>query len=178
MRGHMRKTPALKKLHASNEFINEDEPVPPHPLSEDPTSAPAHFDDEQREIWEFAIRNSPENLIKRLDSGILEAYCIALCMHRRAVKDLGKDDLMVLKTNGVAQHPLLGIINKQGELIRKHGQELGFSPISRPRILADNSKTPALAASIASQNHAKPKDPPRQSLESYLQNAPKVVNLR
>jgi len=97
-------------------------------------------------------------------------------MHRKAVEALGKSDLVVMKKLGEAQHPLIQIINKQGELVRKHGQELGFSPISRPRILADNSKTPALAASIASQNHAKPKDAPRRSLENYLQNTAKTVN--
>ena len=157
--------PGMKRLHNSTLPENKDEPIPDYPFSEEPTtSAPNHFDEEQKEIWEFAIRNSPTNLIKRLDAGILEAYCIALCMHRRAVWELGKEDLTVSKTNGIAQNPLLGIINKQGELVRKHGQELGFSPISRPRILSDDSTTPALAASIASQNHAKPKDAPRRSL--------------
>jgi hypothetical protein len=97
-------------------------------------------------------------------------------MHRRAVAEMGKEDMTVSKTNGIAQHPLLGIINKQGELVRKHGAELGFSPISRPRILADNSKTPALGATLTSQAHAQPKDAPRQSLESYLANSPKTVN--
>jgi P27 family predicted phage terminase small subunit len=177
--GRTVKSAAMKKLHGSTFPHNHDAPIADHPLSEEPTtSAPNHFDDEQREIWEFAIRNSPPNLIKRLDGGILEAYCIALCMHRRAVIELGKEELTVSKTNGIAQNPILGIINKQGELVRKHGQELGFSPISRPRILADNSKTPAISASMASQNHAKPKDAPKQSLESYLQNTPKIVNIR
>jgi P27 family predicted phage terminase small subunit len=168
--------PGMKKLHGSPHPENLAEPIPDHPLSEDPTAAPRHFSLEQREIWEFAIRNSPPNLIKRLDTGILEAYCVALSMHRKAVEALGKDDLVIMKKLGEAQHPLIQIINKQGELVRKHGQELGFSPISRPRILADNSKTPALAASIASQNHAKPKDAPRRSLENYLQNTAKTVN--
>jgi len=176
IRGRVQAMPGMKRLHNSTLPENAAEPIPDHPLSDDPTAAPRHFDGEQREIWEFAIRNSPPNLIKRLDSGILEAYCIALCMHRRAVAELGKEDLTVSKTNGIAQNPLLGIINKQGELVRKHGQELGFSPISRPRILADNSKTPALAASMSSQNHARPKDAPRRSLETYLQNTAKTVN--
>lgn len=176
MRGRVQAMPGMKKLHGSSLPENKDEPIPDHPLSEDPTTAPRHFDGEQREIWEFAIRNSPPNLIKRLDSGILEAYCIALCMHRRAVEEMSKADLTVSKTNGIAQNPLLGIINKQGELVRKHGAELGFSPISRPRILADNSRTPALGATLNSQVHAQPKDAPRQSLESYLANSPKTVN--
>jgi len=177
MRGRVQAMPGLKKLHGSSLPENKDEPIPDHPLSEDPiTTAPRHFSLEQREAWEFAIRNSPENLIKRLDSGILEAYCVALCLHRRAVEAMGQDDLTVLKRMGEAQHPLISIINKQGELVRKHGAELGFSPISRPRILADNSRTPALGATLNSQAHAQPKDAPRQSLESYLADAPKTVN--
>jgi P27 family predicted phage terminase small subunit len=176
LRGRMIKTSAQKKLHGSTWPINKDEPIPDHPLSEDPTAAPRHFSLEQREAWEFAIRNSPENLIKRLDSGVLEAYCVALCLHRRAVEAMGKDELTIMKKMGEAQHPLISIINKQGELVRKHGAELGFSPVSRPRILADNSRTPALGATLNSQAHAQPKDAPRQSLESYLADAPKTVN--
>jgi P27 family predicted phage terminase small subunit len=176
MKGRVQAMPGMKRLHGSTLPENKDEPIPDHPLSDDPTSAPAHFSLELREVWEFAIRNSPPNLIKRLDTGILEAYCVALHTHRKAVKEMGQEDLTIEKKMGLAQNPLLGIINKQGELVRKHGAELGFSPISRPRILADNSKTPAMSASIASQNHAKPKDAPSRSLESYLQNTAKTVN--
>ena len=177
MRGHTRKLPALKRLHGSNKPMNPDEPMPEGNLSEEAAeSAPAHFSPAQREIWENTLKNCPPDLIKRLDTGILEAYVVALNLHRRAVKEMGDGELTYAKGSLEFNSALIQIISKQGELVRKHGNELGFSPISRPRILADTSKTPALASSITNLNRAHPKDPPRQSLESYLANAPKTVN--
>jgi len=177
MRGHLKKMPAMKVLHGSTEPMNPDEPIPEGDLSDDPTSAPDHFNKDQREAWEFAIRNSPPKLLKKLDTGILEAYCVALCLHRRAVRELGDGDLMHVEGARIFTTPLVSMINKQGDLVRKHSNELGFSPISRPRILADNSRTPALGATLNSQSHARPKDAPKQSLEDYLAGAPRnVVN--
>jgi phage terminase small subunit len=177
MRGHLSKMPAMKALHGSNKPINHDEPIPEGDLSDDPTSAPPHFNLEQREAWEFAIRNSPPKLLKKLDTGILEAYCVALCLHRRAVREMGDSDLLHQEGARIFASPLVSLINKQGDLVRKHSNELGFSPISRPRILADTSKTPALGATLNSQSHARPKDAPRQSLEDFLADSPrKMVN--
>ena len=131
MRGHTNKLPMLKQLHGSTMPKNRGEPIPEGNLSDDPTTAPAHFNQEQREAWEFAIHNSPPTLLKRLDIGILEAYVVALCLHRKAVREMGDGELMCANGSQMIPSPMISIISKQGELVRKHGNELGFSPVSR-----------------------------------------------
>jgi P27 family predicted phage terminase small subunit len=174
--GQKPKPAILKELHGSTHPINPDEPIPEGNLSDNPAECPSHFAADQREAWEYLIQHSPPTLLKRLDVGLLEAYVVALCFHRRAVREMGEADLLHQEGARVFAAPLISLINKQSDLVRKLGNELGFSPVSRPRIFANGPATAALSASLNSAAHARPKDAASQSLEAYLADAPSATS--
>jgi P27 family predicted phage terminase small subunit len=174
-RGQIPKPAILKDLHGSTTPRNPDEPIPEGNLSDNAGECPKHFTAEQRETWEYLLRHSPPSLLKKLDVGVLEAYVVALCLHRRAVAEMADRDLLHEQGRQMIPMPVLSIINKQADLVRKLGNELGFSPVSRPRIFANGPVTAAIGASLNSASHARPKDAPRKSLETYLANAPRAT---
>jgi P27 family predicted phage terminase small subunit len=175
--GQKPKPALLKDLHGSTQPRN-DEPIPDGNLSDNPAGeCPTHFTAEQRETWEYLLLHSPPSLLKKLDVGLLEAYVVALCLHRRAVREMADRALLHEQGPQLIPAPLLSIINKQADLVRKLGNELGFSPVSRPRIFANGPATAAIGASLNSAAHARPKDAPRKSLENYLADAPRATSV-
>lgn len=107
----------------------------PKPVG-DLKDAPTHFDDELREVWNYAIANAPIGLLKKLDSGVLETWCTSLVLHRKAVSEVRKTGLLVKSPSGhEIQSPYLPIINKQALLMMRSVDQLGFSPASRTRIM-------------------------------------------
>jgi P27 family predicted phage terminase small subunit len=111
-------------------------PLEPKPVG-DLREPPAHFDAEVREIWDYAIANSPRGLLKKIDSGVLEIWCKAHALHRTAVAEVRKTGLLVKAPNtGLPiQSPFLPIINKQALIMMRAIDHLGFSPASRTRIM-------------------------------------------
>jgi P27 family predicted phage terminase small subunit len=177
VRGHTRKLPDLKKLHGSNKPVNHDEPIPEGPLTDEAPPPPDYFVSDQRAAWHYAIENSPPTLLKRLDVGILESYVVALCFFRRAVAEMR--DRPLLTENSLHQtvsEPLLLQIARWSELARKHGSELGFSPLSRPRIFAAGPKATPLGKTLSNASRSGPKDGPKRSLEDYLSDASAPLN--
>jgi P27 family predicted phage terminase small subunit len=112
--------------------INKTEPQPLGALL-DP---PAHFDDEVKAVWNYAIQHAPRGLLRMLDSSVLETWCCAHVMHRRAVTEVRKYGMIVKAPNtGVpVQSPFLPIVNKQALIMMRAIDHLGFSPASRTRI--------------------------------------------
>jgi P27 family predicted phage terminase small subunit len=174
--GQKPKPALLKAIHGSTEPINPDEPIPEGNLSDNPAECPPHFTADQREAWEYFIRHSPPSLLKRLDVGLLESYVVALCRHRKAVEEYGDGPMLIEQGGAKVPHPFLRIIRMAGEEVRKLGNELGFSPVARPRIFSNGPATAALSASLNSAAHARPKDSASQSLEAYLANAPSATS--
>jgi phage terminase small subunit len=171
IRGGQRPKPTiLKDLHGSTTKREPDEPLPVGDLSAD--DCPYYFTLDQREEWEDKLRHSPPGMIKRVDARLFEDYVVAICLHRRAVMQLGNGPLLVPCGQQKVPNPLIRMIREQGEVARKKGSELGFSPTSRPRIGAPGS---AISATMNSASHAKPKDAPRQSLEAYLASTPRAA---
>lgn len=132
MRGGKPQRAAIKKLHASRKPINEREPQPVGNVAE----PPAHFDEEQAEVWRTVVENSPTGMLKRIDSGVLEVWCAAHVMHRRALIKLQEaGSLMVTTPNGLlVQSPYVPIVNRQALIMMRAAAELGFSPTARPKI--------------------------------------------
>jgi len=97
---------------------------------------PPHFDDEMREVWDYAIQNSPKGLLKKIDSGILETWCSSHVLHRRAIAEVRKFGMLVKppKSEVPVQSPYLPIVNKQALIMMRAVDHLGFSPASRTRI--------------------------------------------
>ena len=171
MRGRKPKPTVLKKLHQSHNPINEHEPIPQSDLSVGSDSAPAHFDDDMRAAWNYALANSPPGLLKAIDASVLECWVIAHCVHRKAVKGLmAESSLVVPATAGSAQlvqSAYLPIVNRQAMIMMRAASELGFSPTARPRI----------GLTLGGGELNGPQDVPagQESLDAYLQRAPKAT---
>lgn len=112
--------------------LNKREPKPVGDLK-DP---PAHFDEELQEVWKYYISHCPPGLLKLIDSGILEGWCQAYVLHRRASVALRKTGLLVKppKSEVPVQSPWVPIVNRQFLLMLRASDQLGFSPASRTRI--------------------------------------------
>jgi len=111
--------------------IKPHEPKPVGDLKE----PPAHFDAEMRTVWDYAIAHAPPGLLKRLDASVLETWCTAQVLHRRALKAMGKQIVVNGSKRGVrVESPYLAILNRQAMIMLRAGEQLGFSPASRTRI--------------------------------------------
>jgi P27 family predicted phage terminase small subunit len=115
--------------------LNKREPKPVGDLKE----PPAHFDEELREVWNTAIENAPKGLLKKLDGSVLEAWCCAHVLHRKAVAQVRSFGLLMKAPNtGLPiQSPYLPVINKQALIMLRAVDHLGFSPAARTRIFSD-----------------------------------------
>jgi P27 family predicted phage terminase small subunit len=112
--------------------LNKNEPKPIGDLKE----PPAHFDEELKAVWSYAIENAPAGLLKRIDSAVLETWCIAHVLHRKATAEVRKFGLLVKppKSDVPIQSPYLAVVNKQAFIMLRACDHLGFSPASRTRI--------------------------------------------
>jgi P27 family predicted phage terminase small subunit len=169
MKGGSRpKITALKKLHGSTEPINHAEPIPDGDLADDPMAGcPAHFTADQRAAWEYAVRNSPPGMLKRIDQSVLEVWCVVHCLHRAATEAQSKCGLLAQNGVQVVPSPLLAIINRTSLALMKAASELGFSPASRPRLHV------AKPGARLGSNAGTKADPAAQSLDQYLASAPR-----
>ncbi len=131
--GRKRKPTQLKLVEGQHYRLNErkNEPVAMGELSD----APAHFSDQQRAIWAYAIQHAPRGLLKASDGPVLETWCIALCLHRKATEMVNSTPVIIKTANGTPiQSPWLAVLNKQAIVMRSLVSELGFSPAARARI--------------------------------------------
>jgi P27 family predicted phage terminase small subunit len=125
------------------------EPVSDGALSaEDP---PAWMTAGQRDLWKYAIANSPSGLLTPLDGPLLSVWCIAADMHQTACAAQAKRDangfgpggaplLAHGKDGGIIASHYLRVIDQAAARMLKAGSELGFSPGSRPRLAAGGPK--------------------------------------
>jgi phage terminase small subunit len=156
MRGRKPKPTLFKDLHGSEQPRNPFEPRP----SGDLVEPPAHFNEDQREIWEQALAAVPPGLLKRVDFSVLEVWTVALSLQRRAVVELARHEQLGVP----AAKPLLATVARQAQILLKCVSEMGFSPASRPRVRAD----------VGAWREPDRSDGPELSIEDYLASAPKV----
>ena len=109
------------------------EPQPVGNLS-DP---PGWFSEGQRDVWAYVLRHAPPGLLKAIDWSTVGAFCVACDLHRQAVELLNELGSAGLVVPSGQQHALVGILNRQAEIMLKHASELGFSPTSRARVTVD-----------------------------------------
>jgi P27 family predicted phage terminase small subunit len=96
---------------------------------------PNGFTDRQKEIWLDIFFSAPAGMISSLDAGILKSYVIALDVHEKASDIVKNTGLMIEGLNGdLRLNPAVGILTRQGTLIKALAAELGFTPSSRSRI--------------------------------------------
>ena len=179
MRGRKPVPTVLRKLHGNprKTAFPKGEPMPVGDLSLPPT----WLTEEQKETWRYAISNAPPGLLKRIDASALTAWVIAVDLHRQAAQAQATVGLLMRvrtkATIGRDDHgvplasPYISIISQQAKIMLKAASELGFTPVSRPRIVAN---PPALA--LAHEQEAR-SDAAKQraplSLEEFIASAPK-----
>jgi P27 family predicted phage terminase small subunit len=136
MRGRKPVPTMLADLHGRPRHAAplQGEPKPVGDLDEPPD----WMNDDQKDGWRYAIRHSPPGLLKRIDRSALTAWVIAEDMHRQAVIKQHDTPLLIKapKTGVLMQSLYLPIINRQALIMMKAASELGFSPVSRPRVSA------------------------------------------
>ena len=155
MRGRKPKPTAFKVLHGSDQPRNPHEPRATGDLAD----CPADFDDDQRAIWDEAVRSAPPGLLKSLDSSVLEVWAANVDRRRRAQRQLAE------QTDGLGgpnSKRLLVVISRAEQMIVRCSGELGFSPTSRPRASVSATTWRPGPAVITDD------DSPRESIEEYI----------
>lgn len=159
----------LRKLHGNpkKKPYNEHEPMPAHPLGE----APSWFDDDAREVWDYAAKHAPPGLLTTIDAGIFGVWCIAESLHRKAYESLVARGRLVIRdkfNRAGTRVAEIDIIRDQARIMLKAGMELGFTPTARPKIKVMKglaSMSPSLPEDAADPNAGK-------NLEAYLSKNP------
>jgi P27 family predicted phage terminase small subunit len=183
MRGRKPVPTKLRVLHGNPRKVAlpKFEPKPDGDLAD----APTWLNEDQRTCWSYAMTNSPPGLLKRIDRGALVAWVVAEDLHRQAAIAQGKVGLLVrIKTRATigaddpgvpAASPYINIINQQAKIMLKAAGELGFTPVSRPRINA--SAGPDFRA-VAGAIDGGAEGEEMMSLDEYIAAAPKpsVIN--
>jgi phage terminase small subunit len=177
MRGRKPTPTALRKLrgNTNKKPLPRGEPEPVGNISD----APDWLTPSQREGWDWALRHSPPGLLRQLDRGALMAWVVAEDLHRQATIQQAKVGLLVKApvTGALMQSPFLPIINRQALIMLRAASELGFSPVSRPRIAERAGSLPVQPADVPM---TVPKAGRRKggaqevvvSIEEFLRNAP------
>lgn len=112
--------------------LNKKEPAPDGDLH----AAPTWLSERQREGWAYAITNSPNGLLKKLDRSVLVVWVVAEDLHREANEKICQYGLLTKSPNAglPLQSPYFAILNKQAQIMMKAAAELGFTPSSRSRV--------------------------------------------
>lgn len=75
-----------------------------------------------------------QKILNDLDAGLLTAYCEARARFIEAQQEYRKDPQLIVWTDkGPKENPLVSIMDKQGQLIAKYGEQLALSPVGRAR---------------------------------------------
>ena len=167
MLGRKPKPTALHALHGDpgkrrkNARANE-----PKPTTGALVDAPDWLNEGQLASWRYAIEHAPPGMLAHIDRGALLVWCTAEDLHRRAVMAQNNAGTLLVKapnTGTPMQSPYLAIINRQGVMMLRAAAELGFSPVSRPRIGAGVAPAGARASAAT---------PRRMSLDDFLDRHP------
>jgi P27 family predicted phage terminase small subunit len=172
MRGRKPVPTKLRVLHGNPRKVAmpKFEPKPAGDLSDPPD----WLSEGQLENWKYALTNAPAGLLKRIDRGALLAWVVAEDLHRQAATAQSKVGLLVrVKTKATAgkddpgvptASPYINIINQQAKIMLKAASELGFTPVSRPRIGAGAS----LPQFVPEMTSAERGQKTRLSLDDFL----------
>lgn len=181
MRGRKPVPTTLRKLHGNprNAPLPKFEPKPDGDLSD----SPGWFNEAQQAAWTYALQNAPPGMLKRIDRGALAVWAVAEDLHRQAATAQAQVGLLMrVKTKATkgpddpgipVASPYINIINQQAKVMLKAASELGFTPVSRPRVYA-GPPAPGLGfnvpAGAASEDGG-------MSLDQFLASAPKSPTL-
>jgi P27 family predicted phage terminase small subunit len=177
MRGRKPVPTTLRKLHGNPRkvAVPKFEPKPTGDLS----NAPDWLSEDQKKCWLYALTNSPPGMLKQIDRGTLVVWVVAEDLHRQAATAQGQLGLLMrVKTRATmnqddpgvpAASPYINIVNQQAKIMLKAASELGFTPVSRPRVYGGPSvPEPNFNVGASDKQHEG-----RLSLDEFLASAPK-----
>jgi phage terminase small subunit len=176
MRGRKPTPTSLRALHGNprKTAMPKFEPQPDGNLSDPPD----WLSEGQRASWDYSLAHAPAGLLKHIDRGARLAWRVAEDLHRQAAIAQSKVGLLVrVKTKATSSKddpgvptasPYINIINQQAKIMLKAASELGFTPVSRPRIGAGAPFLPVGPEWTSEAQGQKP----RQSLDDFLNSHP------
>src|SRR5215470_13763841 len=146
-RGPKPKPTALHRLHGSlNPTRHADrafEPVAQGALEE----PPADLTDEERAAWLYAIEHAPKGVLKQIDRAVLTLWVKTCERYRRAEEAQAKinaqapmPDVIRAPSGMLVQSPYIGMMNRAALLMLRIAEQLGFTPVARPRLVAEGSE--------------------------------------
>jgi phage terminase small subunit len=177
MRGRKPVPSTLRKLHGNPRKVAmpKFEPKPDGDLSD----APDWLNEAQRTCWRYALRTAPPGMLKRIDLGVLVVWAVAENLHCQAAAAQAKVGLLVrIKTRATINQddpgvpvasPYINIINQQAKIMLKAASELGFTPVSRPRVYGG----PSVPGPNFNIGASETREEGRMSLDEFLASAPK-----
>ena len=169
MRGRKSTPTALRILHGNprQKAIPKGEPMPATRL----VDPPAWFSEGQRDVWAEALRRAPPGMLRRIDGNALAAWTVSCDLFRLASILQATLPLLVKApiTGAAIQSPLLAIINRQSVIMAKWASELGFTPVSRPRI---NISAAPIEPRVIADPGTKPRGMKHIPLAEYIAAAP------
>jgi P27 family predicted phage terminase small subunit len=122
-------------LNATRHKKRQHEPKPQGDLIEPPD----WMDEEHQAVWRGQIRACPAGPLKRIDQKAMETWTCAAVAHTRAAQRFSAEGasgqlVLVSKDKNFYVNPFLSVMNRQAEILKATGAELGFSPASRTKI--------------------------------------------
>lgn len=99
-----------------------------------------------KRVWQALIPRLHElGMLASFDDTVLEQHCTNVARRRVLLKQLEKEGEIVTTDKGtVVKNPIVAIISKLDDAIRRTACEFGLTPASRTRIhVKATSKTPA-----------------------------------
>ncbi len=97
---------------------------------------PDWLSEDQKSLWESAVKFSPPNQLQPIDASALNIWVIASDFLRQASVQLSSEPLVITspRTQRQVPNPLVGVIAKQSAILLRAAAELGFTPSSRSRL--------------------------------------------
>jgi phage terminase small subunit len=174
MRGRKPTPTVLFELHGKPNKARAQKPnkAEPKPVTGNLFEAPDWMSATQKIGWDYAIAHAPPGLLSHIDAGVLAVWVVAEDLHRRATVAQNNANSLMVKaplTGTPLQSPYLAVINKQGLMMIKAAGELGFSPVSRPRIGAGAPLPMVPEGRMTDAGEARPSRP---SFEDFLASHP------
>jgi P27 family predicted phage terminase small subunit len=163
--------------HIGRKAYSSRRAVEPDPPSRGELDAPDDLSEPQRAIWDHAVANMTPGILRTIDTQALLAWVLACDLHRQARIQQNRTTLLVNASPGnpnsmPVQSPLLAIINRQALIMLRAATEMGFTPVSRPRLAMGADSLPATPGPAVGKRAAAGARCDRVRLEDYIANAP------
>lgn len=133
------KTPTALKIASGNPSkrpINKKEPKPKGSLTLPSTLSPL-----ASKLWKRVVQAMPAGVFTQADEAALAAYCEAYANLLTATQEINRSGMFSVGSQGqTIVHPAVRIQADASRIIASLGARIGFDPISRSNIVADEEE--------------------------------------